>query len=623
MLKNISWWSILTWWLCANATAQFLPMSSSRLLPSDLTSLQFRQELNTYVWQYEIGRDLRITDRLSVALYEQFRSSMLRLHSEDDKWKDDQNLSIILNYRLFKSLALHAKLNSATFNDKQSGFNNDVNTHLGVLGFDFTPNSYFYSKAAIGPKWDVRFGYDDRGVNYRVEMLGNELLWQGYNNRFHLTLEQDNFAKRKNKDFNVNYYMTRTFAPGVADSLSVFTANRRRDNYTSELSDIESLRENAKGFDNTLNYTINRWARMRLKNSLMFRNVEVASISDAKTKKRRKRNDQISDHAMILEMAGKRVKGHMMLAYFAQEQKYDIDLGDANLPFSRRTAFVTPNNQSNRLYFNTDIRMRFNPADSLYGYLSVSRFQYDTPDTNNFDDRDELRITSRVIWSHYFSRFLKFELESSVNLYHMVYIFGERSADNNWNRIWRLRPSLDYMPSDKIRLYQSFEVLANFVSYDFENDKSFTKSFVFRKFALDDSLRIKISKKKSFHMDYRLQTEENGQLFWDRWTERVLSTKVSHWLQGQFIFGITNKFQLAPGYTLYFRDEWRHETDNFGVEKKEKYSSFSSHGPMMRIFYAPSKKLRIVFDSVRRSVRPQAQSRYFINTIDLKLDWFF
>lgn len=610
-----------------------LPLTLSAQIPSSSnpgavpfrksSTIGFKQEFNNYVWLYNLSTNKVINGRWRASMDEHFRSSMLRVGTNNDKWKDDQRLNFNVDYALLAMLSLQMRLSSVVFFDRQSGFNNDIRTHLGDFGFEFSPSAKVMTKGSVGPQWDSRFQQHDQGVHFNLEANARDLKWDEYNNSINFLLNHDQFATRQNQDLNAGYYMQRKFAPGTSDSLYVFTTNQRRDNYTSFSGDIESFREKIKGFENRLLYRIGNGLDFRLSSGMQFKNVEVSAMSGETLQRRRKRNDQRVSNEMALNLTRRRIQSNVRLLYWNQEQKYDIQIQKSNLPFSSRTAFVTPNNKSNRLMLVGGIRARLSARDSLYAYSSVSRFRYDTPDTNNFDDRDELRINSSLTASHRFGRNLKLEVRAGVNLYHLVYIFGARSADNNWNRIFRLRPIVDYTPSPKFRLKQAFEVLANYVDYDFEDPRIATKSFVFRKFAVDDSLKWAFTTSSALMLDYRLQLEENGQLSWDDWSERVLVTRHSHWIHLFWRYAPRHRFSLAPGYSFYARNEWRHKTDPFGVEIVEKAATYQSTGPILRFAYRPGNNVHVVLDAIRYAVDAPNQKRYYNNDIELNLYWIF
>jgi hypothetical protein len=606
-----------------SAHAQIAPAAAGAPGMAMPASLRMRQDLNNYLWQFDAARSFALTPRWQWRFSEQFRTSMLRLSSRDEKWKDDHSFSTALGFQLRPALRLDALFRSLSFYDRQTGFNNDVRSHAVAAGAHFSPSPALRFSTQAGPKWESRLGFRDRGYYISGDAALAGLEWGGYVNSVQALLEMDSYAVRKNHDANVSYGVSRVFSAASADSLRFFSNSRRRDNYTSLLGDVESQREGNKGFENILTYGIGPWARLLLRTNWQFRNVELVSFGAEQAERQRKRNDQLGDHAMEIMVAHHRLQGRMVLSYYTQTQKYDIAKGNTKSPFSQYTAFITPDNSSRRLQWNGELSTPVGRRDSLYAYASISRFQYDTPDTNNFDDRDELRINSQFIYGRQLRPALRLELQGSVSLYHMVYIFGERSADNSWNRILRLRPIVRYLPSERLQWHHSFEVLANYVDYDFDNLAVQTKSFVFRKFAWEDSLRLAVTRCSALRLDYRLQLEENGQLYWDEWRERVLTTRESNWLQLRLTYAASRSFSIAPGYGFYDREEWRHERDALGNETKTRSQNFSSHGPALSISYSPSRRTRFIFDAQRRLVKPYQQRHYTINTLDVRLDWLF
>ena len=624
MGKFLSFFSILLLLMMViPALGQLQTQPYNLYYPQNTANIGFSQEFNSYIWNYNLATKRIQYNKWSVRMIERYRTSLLKISSNENKWKDDQQLTFDLQYQLLPTLSLQSLLSSIVFLDKQSGFNNDIKTHTNLFAATFQPNYNTSARLGIGPKLDNRYNQHDNGMTYTFQANVGDLQWEEYNNSIDFHVTQDQFKTRKNSDFNFGYQMQRQFIPGTADSLYAFTTNRRRDNYASVDGNVESYRENIKGVENQLRYGLGETAHLNFNTSLQFKNVEVQNYVQEQVERRRKRNDVRLSNDLSLFVKKRRLYSNIILSYWNQEQKYDIAVEQANVPFSNRTAFVTPNNASDRVAIQSRVDFRFNQADSVHSYFSISKFKYDTPDTNNFDDRDELRINSIVSYSHFFSPYLRLQLNAGVNLYHMVYIFGERSADNNWNRIFRLKPAVIYKPSQQFRFSQAFEVLANYVDYDFDGENVATKSFVFRKFAMDDSLQLNMTKNLSIWADYRLQLEENGQLSWDQWTERILVTRRNNWLHFYLRYSVREQFALSPGYSFYVREEWRHKTDLSGNELREKLDPFKSHGPVLRFIYSPHYRLRLVLDANRYAVEPPGQITYYNNDIALNLYWIF
>ncbi len=589
-------------------------------LPANV--IGFQQELNTYIWTLQVGKALSLESGLEIRIRERFRSSLLEL-SDRQKWKDDQNAALSLTYPLLRTIHLHTRFSSFLFKDNQSGFNNDIQTHSGEVGLRFKPDPAVRLQMSLGPKWDQRFQRQDSGLYYRIGGRADQIHWGGYDHTLYLDLGEDHFAVRKNRDVDVGYRVHREFVPGTEDSLLVYTTDRQLDNYASLEGNIERYQDRVMGLDNTLVYAIGSRMQLLLESTIESKTVKVSSLTGTETQQSRERIDTMVDNALTLTYQSGSTFARTRLAYWDQTQEYDVPVEKTGLPFSQRTAFVTPNNNSKRLSLSSWFQTPISPRDSVSAYFSLNRFRYDTPDTNNFDDRDEFRFNSRWIYNHLFSAKLEFTLRLNVNLYHMVYIFGERSADNNWNRILRLSPRIRYRLGDWFKLVQTFEVLANYIDYDFEEKTSATKSFVFRKMAVDDSLIVSLTDRSNLVIDYRLQLEENGQLYWDRWSERVLMTRQSHWLRCLWNYSVSRNFSISPGLTLYKRDEWRHQLDSFGVERRNQVASFTSFGPIFRLRYFPSRQVYISFDGMRQAIDSPNKARYTVNHLNLKLRWTF
>ena len=261
--------------------------------------------------------------------------------------------------------------------------------------------------------------------------------------------------------------------------------------------------------------------------------------------------------------------------------------------------------------------------DKLSSRLSISRFQYDTPDTKNYDDRDEFRATAILGLSHRFNPGLQIYIQTRTNLHHLVYIFNQKSANNKWNRILQFSTTLNYMPNESFRLGQNVEVLANYTNYDFEDIQSQIRSFVYRKYTISDSLKIGKLQGVQINLFHRMEFEENGRLFWDNFSEELLLSRRNHYLTFGVQFPLIGDLLLYNGLTAYFRREWRYKHDQFGKLKREKWGDFYSYGPQIRIFFRNSQNQDTLISLSRFRVQTRNDQVYFINQISLNANWYF
>ena len=266
-------------------------------------TLRYRQELNNHLWQFDAGRVIALSPRWEWRFQEQFRTSMLRLGGNDDKWKDDHSFSTALGYLLLPSLRVETLFRSLSFFDRQTGFNNDIRSQAVGWGMQFTPAPRLRLAAQAGPRWESRMGFHDQGIFLAGEGALSALDLGGYLNHLQGLLEMDHYDVRKNHEANIAYAVARVFSPASSDSLRIYNGSRRRDNYTSLIGDVESQREGNKGFENILTYGLGAWSRLLLRTSWQFRNVELVSFGTEEAARQRKRNDRLGDHLLEMTMA--------------------------------------------------------------------------------------------------------------------------------------------------------------------------------------------------------------------------------------------------------------------------------------------------------------------------------
>jgi hypothetical protein len=263
---------------------------------------------------------------------------------------------------------------------------------------------------------------------------------------------------------------------------------------------------------------------------------------------------------------------------------------------------------------------QFLPSDSLNLYATIQRFRYDTPDPENYDDRDELRMRIILQEIHDFSPDLSMHLTLSVHFIHFVYIFGERSADNSWNRILRFSPTLVWKPTSFLRISQTAEVLANYVDYDFEAQFINTRSFLYRKFRLEDSTWVNITPRLTFHLHYRLELDENGKFLWDEWVEQRLIDRQSHTLSLSLDYMPLRRLHVTPGIQFFDRKGYRYNPAADVQEPGELNSHFESKGPFLRIRYH-TDRIRIFLAASTIATSTLQVSKQYLSRIDLRLSW--
>ncbi|MBN2009718.1 hypothetical protein JW960_10285 [candidate division KSB1 bacterium] len=585
----------------------------------------FDNNVNIYKWDSIWKYETAFENGGYIGIDESYRSSMLRANQGQRMWKDDQQFNFNLNVPITPGLAGKVIASSVSFADRISGIKNDILTNFGSLGFQtqYIPNCNITT--LMGYKFDNRLDQHDQGMTYLVDFMMPRVDWNEYANQVRLYLNGDQFAVRENSDMQVHYAVNKTFYSDTSDSLSIQWKKKRRDNYDrwdGSNTNVESLNENVLTISNNLTYRLTKKLLLVTQSEI---NSKQTAVNRLGTKDRRAKTDFSSMNEFRLLLNTSHIQNNFKLTYETNNLRNETPDSLRSLPFSSRIAYVSPDYKSTRLAMGMDTDISFGKFDTLTTRHHASIYRYDTPERTNFDDRDELRIDNTWIFSHRFTPRLKLKLNGSVNLKHLVFIFGQRSADNNWMRIIRLYPEIHYVINRRTRIFQAFEVLANYVDYDFEEralSPSDIRSYVYRKFMTHHILTFSITRRTSATINYKLELEENGKLFWDDWTEMIISTRQNHYAKALLTYEIISHANISVGALFYKRSENFNFSSNSNSISALGLNDYISYGPTINLQYMPHERIHVLFSGSRRAIDQVNRDRYYINNINLEVGWY-
>ncbi len=253
--------------------------------------------------------------------------------------------------------------------------------------------------------------------------------------------------------------------------------------------------------------------------------------------------------------------------------------------------------------------------DKLIFSIFHRKLQYDTPSLDNFDDRDELLSIGRIGYERKLSRTLKmfFNFEGSLNK--IVYVFSERSSNNNLRRFLRFSTAGFFNTTNFVSL-NSAEVSANYTTFDYEYLNPSLRSYSFRQFILRDSSSYKISGRIKFLFTGYIKLSEQGDFNWDAFSERparyldekLIEPKISYSTDNLTLNWGLRYFNLSI-FNVNIRNE------------RIKTSEYSSIGPVSEIRYRLGSKIDLNFYGWYEFVTGDNTKREIPNVI-FKLSWF-
>ncbi len=586
----------------------------------------FEQELNAYEWLSQIYYNRPVLGNGVLRIGENFNSSLIRLSRDDRKWKDDQQLNINLFIPYSKILGLNFAASANKFSDRLSGIVSDIKTNWTMIGFRLQPWSKSELNSSIGYKYDDRQARLDRGITHNIHFRADSVMIKDYENQFYFLSRGDNYSIRKNNDFELKYQVSKYFQADAFDSLYIFWTKQRRDNYdiiSSEGLNIESLEQENRGFQHFLIYGSPFGIQFRFRTLFNSRQTGINRYNMNTVDESRSKKEFQSENEIGVGLKRNYMFLNFSLSYATDDQKNEIPDSLKAKRFSKQFYYISPDFKSSRITLSARSSFYFFRSDTLQLSGSISRFRYDTPE-NNVDDRDELWWKFIITEMHDFSPYLKLISNGNVTLNHMVYIYGERSANNNWMRIFHLNPQLIYRPNKKFSLVHNLEVYANYVDYDFEFGTSSTKlkSFVFRRFSFNQDINAQMTNRTSLFLSNKIELEENGKLDWDRWTEFLLMNRKTYWLRTNLNFRVTENLFISPGFWFSKRLEKNQSYLTFPGGFSGSSGTIISYGPTLKLIYSPDKKMSLSFEGMRRAVTTNSVQQNFFNHFNLTLTWY-
>jgi len=166
-------------------------------------------------------------------------------------------------------------------------------------------------------------------------------------------------------------------------------------------------------------------------------------------------------------------------------------------------------------------------------------------------------------------------LEGSYN--HIVYIFSERSSNNNVRRILKLNSGGEFQGS---HLYSrnTFEVSANYTSYDFEDIVPNSRSFSFRQFSAKDSTSIKVQGNVFAEFNGYVKLSEQGDFSWSNFSSNPERFLVEFYLEPQLIIR-KNGLIMGFGLRVFNLQTFGYNSNS----EKHLTNKYSSVGPITNL----------------------------------------
>lgn len=482
-----------------------------------------------------------------------FNSTLLIPAAGKKQWKDENRFSFIYQSPWY---GLYGR--SWFLDDRQTGSGQKFANH--VLGLQTAPLSVteFTIQPFTGYQYARNRQFEDWGWDAGLRLSADQLPLPEYDGSLFGSTDFDLFPNRKNWEHQAGFVISKKFSDFAADSLRYRFHETQKQFFGIDQDSILQVNLFERNLENLLTYRLSSRSELRYLTKMESRQV---SYTD-------QRRTLLLASAMDFFYTGRGWQTLLRMRTSDQEQDFSGVRTDSR---SRQTAL------SSRLIAGSG-------QNDLTLDLAYVKLQYDTPDEMlNHDDRDEQRFILNLNWQQNLNAQLRLNWILYGYLFHQIYIFEEQSARNNWNRVIKFNPRVTFSnPYLQNRL--SSQVLANYTVYDYDHLFSSPRSFLFRKYTLSDSLTIPFADRNTAGVYAKLELEEKGNFFKSAFSQNIVQSYTSQFLNIFLMNSDWFGFRLAVGHTTYLRNEWRHLPD------KEKTRTNLSRGPYFSLQYLrPSK----------------------------------
>lgn len=563
----------------------------------------FDKRLNTYNLNTLVKYFLN-SDNLFFGIREYFNSTVTK--SSVINIKDEQFLSALGQYRLSEIFLFGILFSNHFYTDDRQLAINKASLLATSLFAKFLPQKNIVITPYGGFSQNNQIGEKDNGYIYGTEATIDRFSFGEFDLSSLMKFQNEDVSPRKNTHRLINFDINSSFEENFTNTISAYFSEQKKDFYfiadpltAAEFSITNNIQSRTES-----NYFIQDKIKFSQPNSPFSldlqgrvawrdinRNTRFISLSNIANTNY---DTRIEEFRLDFSSAADYITNNMSLSfrfsYSEKNEKHQPNRSDAinNIIFTERESLEQQKNNTSQLA-NISISSRFNlsRSDRLMLSLFHRKLRYDTPSGLNFDDRDELLSIGRILYEKKFNPFFRIFLNLEGSLNKIVYIFAERSSNNNLRRILKFSSGGTFT-AGRFTSSNSAEVSADYTVFDYEELNPNFRSYSFRQFVLRDSSNFKLNGTLRLFFYGYIKLSEQGDFKWVGF-----SNKPSRYLDEQYaepkIFYDFRSLSVGIGIRYFSLTTFNISN---GV-KKILASDYTSLGPISEISYAVDERINI------------------------------
>lgn len=512
--------------------AQPEPQSSGRTYRID-GSTRFIRQLDAVSWNLTSGMTYQ-AHGLDLRLKNTMNTRLFLFNGVPQNIQDEQDARLSLAYAFHPNIGLTSQASSYTFT------NTNLRQDVFLAGFFIQPYENLRLSAKGGILRDQRSDRDDQGINWQVALETPILNFGDFQLQPSIIADVAYINPRKLQTIRYGTTLRYRDDNNLLLTSEIWMGNARRDSYQSssllnrtEANFIEAIESDSAMVSIFLQTPIT---------ANLFADFSIDGLSNV----RRILNNPLEETGNIalydsrserqflnMGIALRRPTSRLQLqggARWALQVRESRLINTAGLPVDqvrRRAEILENSNFSQRrfeLFTQNTVTVSPRYTASLAGNISILR--YNTPEINQ-DDRDELAILLRTTHRYQISEAFTSSVTLAGEAFHFVYLFSERSIENNWRRSIRLIPELTWQPTPTFLMTNRFTVRANYTVEDFELPNRPKNDQSAREFIANNSTSWTFAPGWNIQTDLSRSELRIGKLFWNTFQETPIDTIIT------------------------------------------------------------------------------------------------
>lgn len=538
-------------------------------------------------------------NKFNFTLKNYYISSVTKL--EKNLYRDFDNIKLTAGYSFNDKLNLSANYTGQFFSDDKSFQLKGSSSNLGYLSLLYESEykgALLNSFLNTGYKYESQYDEINRGISIYNETNIYSLNLMDFLTDAQLKFGYENLNPRKNSIIYGKFLIEKPFENNLArnEFFGIFSIIRKDFYFPADLptkqqysvnNNIEKRTEKIFRFFNRFDYSISKSVSLIFNINPDYKNItkENVYIPLVTTLQPSIYDTEIQEVSISGDAAIKiqlsKIDYQLKFYYRERDEKHFlINSQKINSTFiniiERNEA--TKNNHSSIFKINSNLYYNINLMNRIELNAGASILKYDTQSELNYDDRDELGYM--IYLAHRFNNLNNLLLINSIdlNLYHTVYIFSQKSSNNNWNRVIRFTSRSYFEPNKKIRNVGVFSVLANYTVYDFQDILSNIKSYAFRQLNLKDSLIVNFNTFLGTKLYGEMKFYQRGELNWKEFVQKPINYFEDKIINSELIYYISNNINISGGYKFFEQKRYNYVNNQRVFDKYVRTS-----GPFLKL----------------------------------------